>query len=299
MIVLIYIISISWLLYKKIFMEKILLALDPANVHRNTVDFACFIARLTHSRLTGVFLENLLAEDRPLLQGTAAGPGPAAQTHATLPTGNEAPYLVTEEIIRNFKDSCHWRSVSALTHRDRGVPIEEIVEESRFADLLIIDAETSFSRKNEPLPARFVKDVLQGSECPVIIAPYSFDSIDDIIFAYNGSSSSVFAIKQFTHLFPQLRQKKVTVVNVRSNEETAIEDQFKMKEWLQQHYDEMEFKILAGDPSDELFGFLIERKNSIVVMGAYGRSMLSRFLKPSHARLIVKTVNLPIFIAHH
>ena len=56
--------------------------------------------------------------------------------------------------------------------------------------------------------------------------------------------------------------------------------------------------VLKGDASDELFGFLIDRKNAIVVLGAYGRGILSRFLKPSHASLVLRTINLPIFIAH-
>jgi nucleotide-binding universal stress UspA family protein len=56
--------------------------------------------------------------------------------------------------------------------------------------------------------------------------------------------------------------------------------------------------LLKGDPSDELFGYLLERKNAIVVLGAYGRGILSRFLKPSHASLLLRTINLPIFIAH-
>ena len=54
----------------------------------------------------------------------------------------------------------------------------------------------------------------------------------------------------------------------------------------------------SGAVADQLFGYLIEKKNAIVVMGAYGRSMLSRFFKPSQARLIIRTINLPIFIAH-
>ena len=72
-----------------------------------------------------------------------------------------------------------------------------------------------------------------------------------------------------------------------------------MKEWLNAHYKEVEFVILKGDATDEMFGYLIEKKNAIVVMGAYGRSLLSRFFQPSHARLVVKTVNLPVFITHY
>jgi nucleotide-binding universal stress UspA family protein len=85
---------------------------------------------------------------------------------------------------------------------------------------------------------------------------------------------------------------------VRGGDDAAIEEQYKMKEWLSAHYEDVEFVVLKGDASDELFGYLLDRKNAIVVLGAYGRGILSRFLKPSHARLLLRTINLPIFIAH-
>lgn len=275
-------------------MEKILLALDARNHNTKAIDFACYIGRLTRSRITGIFLENLLSEDPRLIQtteGAVLAPGGS-------PAANKATSDGTEANIELFKEACGCREVVTLVHRDRGVPASEILSESRFADMIIIDPETSFSRAYEKVPGRFVKDVLQEAECPVLISPYSFESIDTIYFAYNGTKSSVFAIKQFTYLFPELRNHKVIVVNAHHNSETAIEEQFKMKEWLKSHYNEVEFEILHGDPADELFGYLLDKKNGIVVMGAYGRSMLSRFFKPSHAKLIVKTVNLPIFIAH-
>jgi nucleotide-binding universal stress UspA family protein len=279
-------------------MEKILLAMDAKNINTQTINFACYLARLTNSRLIGIFLEDLLSEELPVLRDyeqTAHGQETAA---ATIEAG--APKTrTTEENIRLFKLACECRSTVANIHRDRGIPLEEIIEESRFADLLVVDAATSFTRKRGPLPGKFVKDVLQEAECPVIIAPYSFNSIDEIIFAYNDSASSVFAIKQFTYLFPEWKKKKVLVVNVRDREDKAIEDQFRMKEWLRQHYTDVELKVLTGDSSDQLFGYLIDRKNALVVIGAYGRGMLSNLFRPSHAHLIVKTVNLPIFITHH
>lgn len=275
-------------------MDKILVAMDAYNISTPAIDFACYLARLTNSRLTGVFLEDVLSDEKPAFQAIA-------QVQGTITAAEQVELreTSTEENIKLFKQSCECRSTVATIHRDRGIPLNEVIEESRFADLLVVDAETSFARKRESVPAKFVKDILAEAECPVLIAPYSFHSIDEIHFAYDGSPSAVYAIKQFTYLFPQWRQKKVTVVNVREKEQAGIEAQYKMKEWLRQHYDNVELKVLTGDPSDQLFAYLIDKKNAMVVIGAYGRSMLSRLFRPSHAHLIVKTVNLPIFITHH
>ena len=38
-------------------MAEILLAMDGYKQNTYAIDFACYLARLTHSRLTGVFLE--------------------------------------------------------------------------------------------------------------------------------------------------------------------------------------------------------------------------------------------------
>jgi len=279
-------------------MEKILLAMDAAQLNMKAIDFACYIARLTRSRLTGIFLEGLVDGDNR--RGENPFGGGAWDSDADNPDIVPAtiPSAVTEANIKLFREACVCRDTLSAIHRDRGIPLSEILAETRFADLLIIDPETSFTKSDRHIPGRFVKDILDASECPVLIAPYTFEPIEEIVLSYNGTASSVYAIKQFTSLFPELTHKKVHVVNVRQDNTQAIEDQFKMKEWLKAHYDNVEFVLLKGDASDQLFGYLLEKKNAIVVMGAYGRNMVSRFFKPSHAKLIVKTINLPIFIAH-
>jgi hypothetical protein len=49
-------------------MKKILLAIDAINLNINSLDFACFLARLTKSKITGVFLENRVSEEKPELK---------------------------------------------------------------------------------------------------------------------------------------------------------------------------------------------------------------------------------------
>ncbi|MBS1603332.1 MAG: universal stress protein, partial [Bacteroidetes bacterium] len=235
-------------------MEKIMLALDAHQLNISTVDFACYIARLTRSKLTGVFLEGVNPED----YGYIPGSGDASYEDG----GKDLTEQQVTKTIEQFRESCICRETSNLVHRDRGMPLSEVLEESRFADLIIVDPSTSFSRSDRGIPSGFVKDVLEGSECPVLVAPYSFSAIEEIILTYDGSESSVFAIKQFAHLFPGLTDKKVVVVSVRDLEGGSLEQQYKIKEWLKAHYPQAEFVVLNGNASDELFGYLIEKKNA-------------------------------------
>src|SRR5450432_890906 len=176
-------------------MEKILLAMEGFRQNTYAIDFACYLAKLTGSRLTGVFLEGnedgtgpeIVHRGEELVR--LEGPEPISYTLAQ-DTGKD-PVL---EHVHRFREACICREVPARIHRDRGVPLGDILKESRFSDLIVVDPETSFRRSEKEFPGQFIKDVLLAAECPVVVSPYAFESLDEVIFAYNGTSSSVFAI---------------------------------------------------------------------------------------------------------
>ena len=49
-------------------MEKILVALDANHLNMNVLDFACFMAKLTNSKLIGVFWEDGEAAKAPVTE---------------------------------------------------------------------------------------------------------------------------------------------------------------------------------------------------------------------------------------
>ncbi len=279
-------------------MEKILLAIEAANPDKNAIEFACYLARLTKSKITGIFLENIVAQHEFALKEIPGAP--YREWHAD---ERSSEYRTRAEAIEKnitlFKQKCTGEKITCRVHRDRGVPADELIEESRFADLVVVDAETSFNKRYEGSPTEFVKDILQKAECPVVIAPESFDGINEVVFTYNDSASSVFAIKQFTYLLPQLHEIKVSIIQVNESGKWEDRDKYIFSEWLKDHYGNLHFEALKGDTNTVLFDYLLRRKNIFLVMGAYGRNTLSQFFKHSRAELLIKGTSQPIFIAHH
>jgi hypothetical protein len=272
-------------------MKKILVAIDAHEVKPHVLDFACYIAKLTHSKLTGIFLERGKAKEIseiPVLQ--EANEGKQRKTTENV--------KLVDDNIRQFREACNNRGANCAIHPVE-MPAADIIKESRFAEMIIVDPEISLSEKRGGMPTEFIKELLAKSECPVVLAPYSFYGIDEVLFAYDGSPASVYAIKQFTYLFPELTDKKITVLQVNENGADWIVEKAKVEELLQLHYSSIGFQLLQGKAGDELFSYLLGKKNVFVVMGAFGRSMLSGFFKHSTAELIIKTVNLPVFVAHH
>lgn len=274
-------------------MEKILLAMDSHEVDATAVDFACYTACLTRSRLTGIFFNSL----QPAMPSKARIYELPGET--IMAPGEDGSTRKCHEVMRLFTEVCTNRGVrSELICCDRKQPARQIIKESRFADLLLLRAEMSFSAEVEGVPTQFVKQVLAEAECPVIITPLSFNGIDEIVFTYDGSHSSVFAIKQFTYLFPQLNGKKATLLQLSENGNRPVVEKEKIREYCSAHYSSMCYRVMPGKAFEEIFRFLTQKKSMFVVMGAYGHGMLSGLYRQSTADLVLKTINCPFFIAH-
>lgn len=275
-------------------MKKIVVALDIAEVNIKVVDFACYIAKLTHSRLTGVFIDN---PKEPIVEKVYE----TAYVNLIAHGVSEQNRFITdqhEENIHFFEEACQARGVNYHIHYDRDIPIKAVITESRFADLLIVDPEMSFQKKPEGIPTGFIKEVLEKTECPAILVPSDFNGIEQILFTYDGSQSCVFSIKHFSYLFPELKDTKVIVLQINEKEEIPIVEKEKIRELLQNYYSAVSFQTANGKADDAVFAHLLGKKGIIVAMGAYGRGAFSDFFRRSTADLIVKTIDLPVFIAH-
>jgi len=279
-------------------MKKILLAIDADHVDTEIIHFACNIATQTHSSLTGFFL-TAYREEEQVINMAFGMPYVETLVAKELP-GMAAVKEKLELHISQFERTCAVKGVRCnVVCSNTQFAAQSVLEESRFADLLIMQATMKFDNQFEEAPTGFVKEVLASAECPVLVAPVSLAGIDEIVFAYDGSRAAVFAIKQFTYLFPELADKKAIVLQVNKEDTMPVTEKEKLGKWLRMHYSSIGFQVLQGKPTDELFGYLLGKQNTIVVMGAYGRNWLSELFKPATAGLLLKTINLPFFITHY
>jgi nucleotide-binding universal stress UspA family protein len=276
-------------------MEKLLLAVDNDPVDENAVDFACHLARLTQSRLTGIFLNEPVTEPEVVIESQRVAHGVTSITIAEFDQESEQA-AQHEENIAIFREWAERSGVSFNVYLDKGVPVTELSYETRYADMLLMSADT-FSQGDEPIPSAFVKQLIHDSACPVILTPESFERIDNIFFCYDGSKSSLFAIKQFAYLFPQLRSQRVKVISLAAERPQPTE-QARVTQWLGYHYSDVEWIAQGAEAAEALFHYLLKKRDDFVVMGAYGHGLLTSFFEPDYETGTIHTTSLPIFIAH-
>ena len=194
---------------KPFFMEKIIFVTNGHLLNTQSVDFACYLAQRTHSGLTGMFLEEDKLELVPPFESELSYFKKTTERPA-----NTDVIMDVDQRMRYFLQECQTKSIRADVYHHVGNAVDDIVHESRFADLLVLDPQMIFNPLYKQVPPPEIKEALEKVESPIVVAPMLFEDVDNIVFCYDGSRSSVFAMKQFTYLFPQFAEKKVTVLEV-------------------------------------------------------------------------------------
>lgn len=274
-------------------MERILVVLSADGPDEPTLEFAIRMAARARTKLTGLLLQS------PALQ-QALHPAQEAVAGFRWQTGESVSVNApVSGSVEQVKEACRHSGIAVDVIINAGEPLEQVIYESRFADYLIVDPATNFLPAEGAIPSRFVREILCRAECPVLLPPREFAGIDEVVFCYDGSASAVFAIKQFTALLPHLKTPSCLLLEVNQTGKALFDDDHKrMMIWLKMHYGNVRYQTLKGNAKDELFNHLFMKTKKMVVMGAYGRSLLSSLFKRSHADAIIRMVDLPLFVAH-
>ncbi|MFB6258911.1 MAG: universal stress protein [Flavobacteriales bacterium] len=202
--------------------------------------------------------------------------------------------------VEKFEKRCKKAGVNYKVHDHKGSPLIELIEESRFADLIVLGFQTYFANLDgdDELTHELLKDV----HCPLLVVPQEHRSIKNLIFTYDGKDSSFYAIKQFTYVMSLTASRKpVRVISVSKSDSESIPEREErlMKEFLDQHcHKEVRIDQMQGDPEDVILDTLHLQEDPLLVMGSYGRSGISMLFHPSTADKVLQYRKTPGFITH-
>ncbi|HEX2607085.1 MAG TPA: universal stress protein [Flavisolibacter sp.] len=279
-------------------MKKFIVAFDGLKYSDSAMSYAIHFALREKAHLVGVSLEDLTHHSYGVAAMTRYE-GESFDRH--LMHLNERDDEIRKEAIGIFRNACEKAGLTYSVHRDRNVALQELVHESVYADLLILAADDTMTRYDEPLPTRFCRDVLEEVHCPVLLVPSEYRRAGKVVLLYDGEPSSVYAARAFSYLFDHMKELETEIVTVKPGEGSLnIPDNRLLKEFIKRHYPQAVYVTLKGYPDEEIVKYLRHQKaDTIVVLGAYYRGRISRFFRQSMADHLQQHVKLPLFIARN
>ncbi len=202
--------------------------------------------------------------------------------------------------VKNFEERCEEAGVNYKVHDHQGSPLVELLEESRFADLIVLGFQTYFA--NVEGDDDLIHELLKDAHCPLLVVPQNFTPIKNLILTYDGKDDSFYAIKQFTYVLSLTASRNpVRVLSVSKKDEDPIpeRDERLMKEFLDQHcHEEVKIDEMKGDPEEAILDALHFSEGPLLVLGSYGRSSFSMLFNPSMADKVLQYRKSPVFITH-
>lgn len=278
-------------------MKKILAAFDGLKYSESTERYAIQFALDNHAHLVGVFLEDYSYTGFKIYDLLKSEPGALDVKRRKLEKKDQQSRASS---VVKFETACKKAKVSYSIHKDRDIAIRELLKESIYADLLIIDRKENLMHHPENIPTAFIRDLLSEVQCPVLLVPSKFTEPDKLTLLFDGEPSSVYAVKMISYMWNDPVKFPVEILTViPPDHKTPLKNFNLMKEFIRRHFAKAVFTELKGFPEPEITNYLRkEKKAPIVALGAYRRGKISRWFRGSMADILMRELKLPLFIAH-
>ncbi|MEJ5995283.1 universal stress protein [Pedobacter sp. Du54] len=277
-------------------MKKISAAFDGLKFSESTLAYSIALSKAAKAVLSGVFLESFLYHSYRL-EGII---GKEGALQAKIKQHMREDKKIREHSHKLFEAACKKAKLMYSIHCDLGITMLEVIRESVYSDLMIVNNNDTFSTVEQPKPSLFIYELLSESKCPLLIVPKKYHKIENIIILYDGRPRAVNAIKMFHHLFPLMKNLPIEVISVSAvNKQSENPDKELMDEFIQCHYPQANTVELMGEPKELILNHIKHANlGSLIVMGANQRSWVSRFFNPSFAENVLENVNIPVFIVN-
>lgn len=270
-------------------MKKILIVLNETHIPQHVIQKAIEIAKESGSHLEAVFLNDISALNfgYPFLNDLYL-------TRERLSTESrlEETIKLMKAEAQAFKDKCNQFNIPCKIEIDQTVSIPHLIELSSFSDLIIADSRADSDEYN-------FKDILSDSHCPVLLVPWDTEPAEKIFLAYDGTNTSMYAIKMFSYIFPELRSLPVQFFHIATGDMAEIPHLSAIKDWISTHFSTVNYELLSGNTRKGLVEHVKQDSGKIIiVMGAYSRSSVSRLFLKSMIEPVINETNASLFITH-
>jgi hypothetical protein len=273
-------------------MKKLILALDGKHFPHGAFEFVKSINNTNKVLLAGVFLSPV---DYSKVLAFTGMEGVAIMPDWLMKGEDD---VIVNKNVDVFEQACIAEGIEYRIHKDTNMmAIASLIDETRFADVLLVSSDLFYENVQKYQPNFYLEEVLKKSECPVMLVPEDYTEPGQTILAYDGNESSVFAIKQFAYVFPELAENETILLSIADHHEELPEYPM-IAELVSRHYPHLKIMSLPLGNRNEFSKWIKDQPVSHIVMGSFSRSLFSQLFKRSFANAVIHDIKMPIFISH-
>lgn len=196
-----------------------------------------------------------------------------------------------------FGKRCAERKVPCDTVLAMGIVPNEICDQARVADLVVIGHRGVNERFSTGLLGSTAESIARKSPKPVFVTPARFREVSRPLLAYDGSQRASAAM----HLAAEVTSRlslPLTVLHVAregaTNGDRAMDE---ARRYLQSYDLAVEYETVTGHPNERIVEVIGARGYDLLFIGAYGHSRIIEMVLGSTTEYALRNCPCPLFLA--
>jgi len=278
--------------------KRILLPLDPSPYTESVIRVATMIGKMYDAQITGLVVLDIPGIERSI------GPIPVGALHYAekmeLAKKVEASQRI-EGLIDKFVTKCENEGVACHEAHTQGYPSDQIINESKYYDLMIIGLRTFFHFETSDMTGDSLDAILSEAVAPILGIPSDFDyDIKSgrklkVLIAFNGGVQSARALQRFAQLVnPDYMD--ITIMNSSDNKKEGIYLLDRAAEYLHSRNIREVKKEWTSQDVKKIVKDKYYDTHDVFVVGAHAREGLFDFMVGSLTKYLLREAKKPVFI---
>jgi len=204
----------------------------------------------------------------------------------------QAPFVL--EVKTKFDQRCAQANVVGSLIIEQGDITRKISERATMTDLIVLKIVHPPMGRISTLRSPF-RTILVNSSPPLLGVPGKATPFKRALLAYDGSDRSKEALFVATYL-AEMWKTELTIFTALDGAKLNPDIQDYVRRYLEIHEVEADYVVAEKDSKADLKSMLEERQADLVLMGAYGKSVLREIVIGSTLDYMLRESNIPIFI---
>ena len=276
--------------------KSILLALDGSEHSHTASQYALWLAEHLQATVTGLHVIDVVSIE-----------GSGSFLHDISGSLGFEPYLDFSSKMREalhdrgrtlldgFLAACQERGVRADVQLATGIVANEICEQARTADIVVVGHRGLNERFSTGLLGGTTESVTRKCPKPVLVCPMQFRPITRQLLAYDGSQRAAAAMREAAELAAALHLP-LGVLHVGKDDAAIQKVLDEARRYLAAYTLEVELLARSGYANETILDVMAEQAYDLLFIGAYGHSRIIEMVLGSTTEYVLRNSPSPLFL---
>ena len=275
--------------------KTILIPIDGSDYGNTAIDYGVYIAKRLEARLTGLHVMDIRLIQGPVITDISGSIGlpPYQELYPIIEKSLEER---ADVILKAFEERCTQGGIPAETRKAVGIINEAIIEEGKNHDWIILAQRGEhFHIAKGGILGSTAEAVVRNAGKPVLVTPQSYQDIESIGLAYDGSPPAQHALELAIFLADKMAWP-LTILMVTDDQDRAAKYSKKAETYLEAFHIDCEMLVMGGKEDRAILQFIKEGAVELMVMGAYGRNRLHELFIGSTTSQVIRKSTIPVLL---